>query len=74
MAECTAAGWGFVDSKASVTYLYVCVALIVPAGKSREEVKATLKSERAKMPRRRLTHRRRTSRCALRLVSHTTHP
>eukprot|EP00879_Flechtneria_rotunda_P019477 GHRR01020456.1.p1 GENE.GHRR01020456.1~~GHRR01020456.1.p1 ORF type:complete len:363 (+),score=161.74 GHRR01020456.1:526-1614(+) len=31
-------------------------------GKSREEVKATLKSERAKMPRRRLTNRRRTSR------------
>ncbi|KAF6254448.1 hypothetical protein COO60DRAFT_1751228 [Scenedesmus sp. NREL 46B-D3] len=31
-------------------------------GKSREEVKATLKSERAKLPRRRLTNRRRTSR------------
>jgi len=30
---------------------------------SREEVKATLKSERAKMPRRRLTNRRPTSRC-----------
>jgi hypothetical protein len=30
------------------------------AGKTREEVKATLKSERAKMPRRRLTNRRRT--------------
>jgi hypothetical protein len=38
-------------------------ALPCPAGKSREEVKATLKSERAKMPRRRLTNRRRTSRC-----------
>lgn len=34
----------------------------MPAGKSREEVKATLKSERAKLPRRRLTSRRRTSR------------
>lgn len=31
------------------------------AGKTREEVKATLKSERAKLPRRRLTNRRRTS-------------
>jgi hypothetical protein len=38
--------------------------LLLPAGKSREEVKATLKSERAKLPRRRLTHRRRTSRSA----------
>jgi hypothetical protein len=33
-----------------------------PSGKTREEVKATLKSERAKLPRRRLTNRRRTSR------------
>ena len=33
-----------------------------PAAASREEVKATLKSERAKLPRRRLTNRRRTSR------------
>lgn len=38
------------------------------AGKSREEVKATLKSERAKMPRRRLTNRRRTSRCVATLA------
>jgi hypothetical protein len=38
--------------------------LLLSAGKSREEVKATLKSERAKLPRRRLTHRRRTSRSA----------
>lgn len=37
-------------------------AAFPPPGKSREEVKATLKSERAKIPRRRLTNRRRTSR------------
>lgn len=36
--------------------------LLFRAGKTREEVKATLKSERAKMPRRRLTNKRRTSR------------
>ncbi len=39
-----------------------CVVCVHTAGKTREEVKATLKSERAKLPRRRLTNKRRTSR------------
>jgi hypothetical protein len=43
-------------------HCHVLLLLLLSAGKSREEVKATLKSERAKLPRRRLTHRRRTSR------------